>query len=174
MQRSNTAILKISLDSNSYFHFDKNAITLIRCFDIMYLQNLLSKLFSYFPKINGQSVRKEFKHAFSVGTSSENKALSEEELALIRKLVAVITKRNLKVPAAMFLECAQPLSYIGSQMMVFFRPFLTFFFTPAEYDLLQGILEKREGIKRFIEELERTNIRHEDTKGTKETESKRG
>ncbi len=39
--------------------------------------------------------------------------------------------------------------------MVFFRPFLTFFFTPAEYDLLQGILEKRDGIERIIEELEK-------------------
>lgn len=68
----------------------------------------------------------------------------------------------------MFLECAQPLNYIGSQMMVFFRPFLTFFFTPAEYDLFQGILEKREGIKKIIEELEKANIYHTDTSVTKE------
>ena len=39
--------------------------------------------------------------------------------------------------------------------MAFFRPLLTFFFTPAEYDLFQGILEKREGIQRVIEELEK-------------------
>ncbi len=73
------------------------------------------------------------------------------------KLIAVIKKRELTIPSIMFLECAQPLNYIGSQMMVFFRPFLTFFFTPAEYDLFQGILEKREGIKKIIEELEKSN-----------------
>ncbi len=71
------------------------------------------------------------------------------------KLITVVQRRNLTVPTSMFLECIQPLNYIGSQAMAFFRPFLTFFFTPAEYDLFQGILEKREGIKRIIEELEK-------------------
>ena len=121
----------------------------------MYLQNILSKIYSYLPKIDGQSIRQEFKHAFSIGISHENKALSEKELAVILKLVAVIQKRKLTLPATMFLECAQPLNYIGSQMMVFFRPFLTFFFTPAEYDIFQGVLERREGIKRVIEEIEK-------------------
>jgi len=130
----------------------------------MYLQNILSKLCSYFPKVHAQSIRQEFKHAFSVGTSHENKTLSERELAVILKLVAVIQKRKLTLPATMFLECAQPLNYIGSQMMVFFRPFLTFFFTPADYDIFQGILERREGIKRIIEELEKIDTHRRDTK----------
>src|SRR3989337_3113705 len=88
----------------------------------MYLQNILSKIYSYLPKIDRQSIRQEFKHAFSIGISRENKALSEKELAVILKLVAVIQKRKLTLPSTMFLECAQPLNYIGSQMMVFFRP----------------------------------------------------
>ena len=50
----------------------------------------------------------------------------------------------------------------------FFRPFLTFFFTPAEYDIFQGILEKREGIKRVIEEIEKaTTIHRKDAKSAK-------
>ena len=49
-------------------------------------------------------------------------------------------------------------------MMVFFRPFLTFFFKPAEYDVFQGILEKREGIKRIIEELEKIDTHRRDAK----------
>ena len=130
----------------------------------MYLQDILSKICSYLPKIDGQSIRQEFKHAFRVGTSHENKTLSEKELAVILKLAAVIQKRNLTLPATMFLECTQPLNYIGSQMMVFFRPFLTFFFTPAEYDIFQGVLEKREGIKRIIEELEKVDTHCRDAK----------
>ena len=134
----------------------------------MYLQNILSKLCSYFPKVNAQFIRQEFKHAFSTRTSKENESLSEKELAVILKLVAVIQKRKLTLPATMFLECAQPLNYIGSQMMVFFRPFLTFFFTPAEYDIFQGILERREGIKRIIEEIEKaTTIHRKDAKSAK-------
>jgi len=130
----------------------------------MYLQNILSKICSYLPKLEGQSIRQEFKHAFRVETSHENKALSEKELAVILKLAAVIQKRKLTLPATMFLECVQPLNYIGSQMMVFFRPFLTFFFTPAEYDIFQGVLEKREGIKRIIEELEKVDTHCRDAK----------
>ena len=133
----------------------------------MYLQNILSKIYSYLPKIDGQSIRQEFKHAFSIGISHENKALSEKELAVILKLVAVIQKRKLTLPATMFLECVQPLNYIGSQMMVFFRPFLTFFFTPAEYDIFQGVLERREGIKRVIEELEKIDTHRRDAKDAK-------
>ena len=134
----------------------------------MYLQNILSKICSYLPKVDGQSIKQEFKHAFSIGTSHENTTLSEKELAVILKLVAVIQKRKLTLPATMFLECAQPLNYIGSQMMVFFRPFLTFFFTPAEYDIFQGVLERREGIKRIIEEIEKaTTIHRKDAKSAK-------
>lgn len=121
----------------------------------MYLQKFFSRIFSYFDKIDRQSIRQGFKHAFSVGTSCENTTLSEKEQVLISKLVTIVGKRKLTVPASLFLESVQPLNYIGSQMMVFFRPFLTFFFTPTEYDLLQGILEKRDGIKRIIEELEK-------------------
>lgn len=132
------------------------------------MQKFLSKIFSSFPKIDGQSIRREFKHAFSTGISNENKILNEKELTLITKLIAIIQKRNLIIPATMFLECVQPLNYIGSQLMLFLRPFLTYFFTPAEYDLFQGILEKREGITRVIEELEKVSIHRKDTKNAKE------
>ncbi|MEB2308704.1 MAG: hypothetical protein OZ917_05305 [Candidatus Brocadiaceae bacterium] len=115
----------------------------------------LSKISSCFSKLDKQSFRREFRHAFSIATSQNNKTLNEQEVAIIQRLAAVIQKRRLTIPSTLFLECAQPLNYIGSQMMVFFRPFLTFFFTPAEYDLLQGILEKRDGIERIIEELEK-------------------
>ncbi|HQU31717.1 MAG: hypothetical protein HRU72_01115 [Planctomycetia bacterium] len=115
----------------------------------------LSKISSCFSKLDKQSFRREFRHAFSIATSQNNKTLNEQEVAIIQRLAAVIQKRRLIIPSTLFLECAQPLNYIGSQMMVFFRPFLTFFFTPAEYDLLQGILEKRDGIERIIEELEK-------------------
>ena len=39
--------------------------------------------------------------------------------------------------------------------------------TPAEYDLFQGILEKREGITRVIEGLEKVSIHRKDAKNAK-------
>ncbi len=121
----------------------------------MLLSTLLSKIRARFPGPDGASIRRGLRHAFSTGASQENTTLNEKELALITKLIAVVQRRRLVIPASMFLECMQPLNYIGSQAMAFFRPFLTFFFTPAEYDLFQGILEKRDGIKRIIEEMEK-------------------
>lgn len=121
----------------------------------MHLQNFLSKIVSHFPRLDRQSIRQEFRHAFRITTSDENNPLSEKELALISKLITIIQRRKLTNPAALFLESVQPLNYIGSQLMIFLRPFLTFLFTPADYDLLQGILEKREGVKKIIEELEK-------------------
>ena len=116
----------------------------------MPLPTLLSKIRARFPELDSASIRQGLRHAFSTGTSQENTTLNEKELALITKLIAVVQKRRLTIHASM-----QPLNYIGSQAMAFFRPFLTFFFTPAEYDLFQGILEKRDGIKKIIEELEK-------------------
>ena len=70
----------------------------------MYLQNILSKICSYLPKVDGQSIRQEFKHAFNVGTSHENKTLSEKELTVLLKLVAVIQKENLRFRLRCFLN----------------------------------------------------------------------
>lgn len=134
----------------------------------MLLQNILSKIYSYFPGINKQTIRKEFKHAFSINKSNEDEALSEKELAVVSKLITIIQKRRLTIPATLFLESVQPLNYIGGQMMVFFRPFLTYFFTTAEYDTFQGLLEKRQGIKGIIEELEKIDIHRKDAKSAKE------
>ena len=121
----------------------------------MLLPAFLSKIRARFPGLDSASIRQGLRHAFSTGKSQENTTLNEKELALITKLIAVVRKRGLTIPASMFLESVQPLNYIGSQAMAFFRPFLTFFFTPAEYDMFQGILEKRDGIKKIIEELEK-------------------
>jgi len=112
-------------------------------------------MFSFLKKIDKQTIKREFKHAFSIRTSQEDKALDGKENALIAKLAMVIKKRRLTIPAIMFFECIQPLNYIGSQAMLFFRPFLAFFFSTKEYDLLQGILEKRTGINRILKELEK-------------------
>lgn len=130
----------------------------------MLWQTLLSKIRARFPELDGTSIRQGLRHAFSTGKSPESRTLNEKEISLILKLIAVVQRRNLTVPATMFLECIQPLNYIGSQVMAFFRPFLTFFFTPAEYDLFQGILEKREGIQRIIEELEKMTGKRKEAK----------
>lgn len=121
-----------------------------------------------FKDFDKETFKRGLKHAFSVGAAQEDDVFNEDELALAARLSAIIHKRRLTIPATMFLECMQPLNYIGSQAMVFLRPFLTFFFSPKEYDMLQGILERRKGMKMIIEALENAPHQQEDKNKNKE------
>jgi hypothetical protein len=92
-----------------------------------------------------------FKHAFATGGV---KLEDRDAMALISKLADFVVKRNMSVPAIMFLESVRPLNYVGSQTMVFFKPILSRFFTRDEYDKLATILENREVIDLLIKEIE--------------------
>jgi hypothetical protein len=91
-----------------------------------------------------------FKHAFT----TEGVKLEDCDTDLIRKLADYVVRRNMSVPAVMFLESVRPLNFVGSQAMVFFKPIISRFFTSAEYDKLATILEKREVIDLLIKEIE--------------------
>jgi len=91
-----------------------------------------------------------FKHAFA----TDGAKLDDCETDLIRKLADFVVRRNMSVPAIMFLESVRPLNFVGSQAMVFFKPIISRFFTKVEYDKLATILEKREVIDLLIKEIE--------------------
>ena len=91
-----------------------------------------------------------FKHAFV----TDGDTLENCDTALIRKLADFVVRRNMSVPAIMFLESVRPLNFVGSQAMVFFKPIISRFFTSAEYDKLATILERREVIDLLIKEIE--------------------
>jgi len=57
-------------------------------------------------------------------------------------------------PATLFLDSLRPLNYIGSQALIFLRPFLTPLFNVAQYDRLTEILERREGLAALVEAIE--------------------
>ncbi|MHC4268816.1 MAG: hypothetical protein ACYSWS_04875 [Planctomycetota bacterium] len=91
-----------------------------------------------------------FKHAFA----TDGEKFEDSDIALIKKLADFVIRRNMSVPATMFLESVRPLNFVGSQAMVFFKPIISRFFTSAEYDKLTTILEKREVIDLLIKEIE--------------------
>ncbi|ODS32858.1 MAG: hypothetical protein SCARUB_02017 [Candidatus Scalindua rubra] len=92
-----------------------------------------------------------FKHAFA----TEGVKLADNDIDLIRKLADYVVRRNMSVPAIMFLESVRPLNFISSQAMIFFKPILTNFFSRDEYDKLAIILEKREVVDLLINEIEK-------------------
>ncbi len=91
-----------------------------------------------------------FKHAFA----TDGDTLENCDTVLIRKLADFVVRRNMSVPAIMFLESVRPLNFVGSQAMVFFKPIISRFFTKVEYDKLATILERREVIDLLIKEIE--------------------
>ena len=80
--------------------------------------------------------------------------LRDEDRALLDKLAGKIVQRRMAMPAVLFLQSVRPLNLIGSQAMVFLRPFLTPLFNPVDYDRVAEILERREGIGALVDAIE--------------------
>jgi len=116
-----------------------------------------------------QRLRAELGHAFAVEQATEDE-LNEEELETLEKLAERVVKMNMAVPAIMFLESVRPLNYLGSQVMLFFRPLLGiasetvnlatapllgFSVNVKFYNRLQEVLEKRASVEALIVRIER-------------------
>ena len=54
----------------------------------------------------------------------------------------------------MFLESITPLNFIGSQVLVFFHPFVTAFLNSSDYKEFQQMLEYRQSIPIMIKAIE--------------------
>ena len=80
--------------------------------------------------------------------------LTDEDLAMLAKLADKIVKRRMTTPAILFLQSVRPLNMIGSQAMVFLRPFVTPFFNQAQYDRVAAIMERREGIGALVDAID--------------------
>ena len=85
----------------------------------------------------------------------ESGVTDERRTELIGKIAKKVVDMRMVVPAILFLESVKPLSFIGSQVMVFFQPFFRAFFSVREYDEIAVILEDRENVERLILAIER-------------------
>jgi len=74
-----------------------------------------------------------------------------EEEALARRVADFIVRRRMVAPALMVLESGRPLNFVGSQVLVFLSPFLTFIFSRDEYDGFARFLEKRRSVDVLID-----------------------
>lgn len=78
--------------------------------------------------------------------------LTDEEL--IDKVAERIVLMNLTAPAVFFLESSKPLSYVGSQALVFLEPFIKTFLNLAYYDRFVALMEDRGSVERLIARIE--------------------
>ena len=94
----------------------------------------------------------------------EEEELQSEEIELLRKIAQKVVDMRMTVPAILFLESVKPLNYIGSQVMVFFEPFVGALFNFRtmnmqgmklnEYDLFRRMMEKRDNVERLLQKIE--------------------
>ncbi len=61
---------------------------------------------------------------------------------------------GLAAPAIFFLESSKPLSFIGSQALVFLEPFVKSILNVASYDRFVALLEDRRNIEKLIVRIE--------------------
>lgn len=90
----------------------------------------------------------------------EKGALTPEQSELLRKLAQKVVDWQMTVPAILFLESTKPLSYLGSQMMVFFEPFVSAIFNVGDYNLFRQMMENRDNVERLLQKIEELDAIH--------------
>ena len=97
-----------------------------------------------------ERLRAWWAHAFAVEADDE---FDEGERQVAERLADFIVGRRMTAPALMALESGRPLSFVGSQVLVFLAPFATFLFSSQEYERLTRVLEKRRGVDLIIDAI---------------------
>ncbi len=82
-------------------------------------------------------------------------SLDDDDRKFLDDLADGIANRRL-APAALFLlESSKPLGWLGSQLLLLFRPMVAVVFhDPVRWDRLQRLLEHREAIELLLRRLE--------------------
>lgn len=81
-------------------------------------------------------------------------AYTPEEEALLDRLADLTVKHRMTVPAILLLESVKPLSFLGSQALLFFEPMVRAFFSVPDYDRVAALLERRESLEALLVRIE--------------------
>ena len=87
---------------------------------------------------------------------------------LIEKIAKKVVDCRLTAPAIVVLESSKPISFVASQVLVFFDPIVKSFFNIRDYERFYTMIEDRENIERLIVAIEEEeNRRHQKKKEEK-------
>ena len=82
----------------------------------------------------------------------------KNEQNILSKFASKIVDKGMTVPALFFLESTKYVSFIGSQMMVFFGPIMTSFINSEKYYNFSELLEDRDNVEYLLNEIERIDL----------------
>ncbi len=89
------------------------------------------------------------------GAKAEPVEENEEEInELIEKVAQRVVNWRMSIPAIMVLESGKPLSFVASQVMVFFEPIVQSIFSIKDYETFIRILEDRDKVELLIQRIE--------------------
>ena len=81
-----------------------------------------------------------------------------DEKKILSKFAYKIVNKGMTVPALFFLESTKYISFIGSQLLVFFGPIITSFVNSEKYYNISELLENRKNIEFLLNEIERIDL----------------
>ena len=81
--------------------------------------------------------------------------INQSDRQLISNLAQKIVRHGMAVPSIFYLEMVKYMSFIGSQLLVFFGPVITEFIQSESYYQLTHLLEERKNIEFLMLEIER-------------------
>ena len=90
--------------------------------------------------------------SLSPGAPDRPNGMIDEEI--LDAVAGRIVRMGLTTPAIFFLESSKPLSYVGSQGLVFLEPFIKSVLNLAYYDRFVRLMEDRANFERLIERIE--------------------
>ncbi len=76
---------------------------------------------------------------------------------LAKRIAHKIVERDLTVPAIIFLESIKPVSFLGSQMLVFANPIISLLVQSGDYYRFVRMIEDRENVEKLTVAIEEEN-----------------
>ena len=83
---------------------------------------------------------------------------------ILSKFAHRIVNKGMTVPALFFLESTKYVSFVGSQLLVFFGPIITSFVNSEKYYNISELLEDRKNVEFLLDEIERIDLEIQNNK----------
>lgn len=91
------------------------------------------------------------RHAFAI---PEDRPLTQEEQGWLALIADRVVKRRLAAPAVLLLQSAKPVNFVGSQVLVFFKPIISMVFAPDRCDQAAELISRRQSIEALLQMIE--------------------
>ena len=97
----------------------------------------------------------------------------EADPAVMDAIARKIARIGMTAPAIFFIEMNRPLSFIGSQLMIFLEPFIMAFFDTRKYRQFALLMEDRKNIDKFLDLIDKYDYEYKQEEKIQRKDKKR-